>query len=644
MQSIKARYAAGIFLLVTSLVLFVVFYFPAQQKEQYIRAYEEELQIINETLALGLAIGLKEDNYESLRIAFDFARSDERLIFVLVTDKDGFTIASYPEDAEVDDDALKNSVIDGEKVLVNQSDIRLEEERFGYIYMAHSLRQLDEIIAANRNQTLFVGIIILVVGLLMAYGVAVRLTRPIELLTEATRALTHGDFDVQASVNTRDETGVLAANFNEMAKTIAANTEELEIRAHELTQTVLELEEAQTQIQKAHRETEQLLSSISSVLIGIDTEKNIRRWNIVAERMLGLTQEEVLGQPLKVLQERWSVPELDASLSDASEQGFKIIDDVTYTQADGRQGFLQVTINTVHDAEDRERGYLILAVDTTEKKNLESQLVQAQKLESLGQLAAGVAHEINTPIQFIGDNTRFLEVAFQELDGVITQSRQLLEVFKEGGALDQAILDIEKSIVGSKLDYMREEIPFAIEEALGGVQQVATIVKAMKQFSHPGKKEKGLNNINEALESTIQVARNEWKYVADLETDFDPDLPLVPCLHGELNQVFLNMIVNAAHAIEPTIKEKPNKKGKITVSTREVDGFAEIRIQDDGTGIPEEIQSKVFDLFFTTKEVGKGTGQGLALAYSVIYEKHGGTIAIESEMGEGTTFIVRLPL
>ncbi|MEM8486383.1 MAG: ATP-binding protein [Bacteroidota bacterium] len=644
MRSIKFRYAASIFVLIASLVIFVDLYFPAQQRKQYVEAYENELAVISETLGLGLAIGLRDDNYESLQFVFDFARSDERFVFVLVKDAENQTIASYPEGLELSEADLAGNLFKGDDVLINKSGIEIGDQVFGEIYMAYSLRQLNDLITQSRNQTLIIGALILMLGLVLAYVVAIRLTRPIELLTKATRALKEGDYTVRANVSTRDETGILATNFNEMARTIAGKTDELEARAEELTESVAALEKAKDDIQKAHRETEQLLSSISSVVIGVDQAGIVRRWNIVAAQLFELSEEHVLGQPLRVLDEKWSLGSLENHFKEGMNHEFTMVDDVKYETREGRAGFLNVTINIVRDADAKAQGYLILAADITEKKNLESQLSQAQKLESLGQLAAGVAHEINTPIQYIGDNTRFLEVAFKRLDSVLGKSQELVESFKEGAVLDTLISEVEQSIAASKMAYMREEIPFAIEESLVGVTQVASIVQSMKLFSHPGTKEKDLNDINAALESTLNVARNEWKYVADVVTEFDPDLPKVPSLQSELNQVFLNLIVNAAHAITPIIKDKPNQKGTITVSTSVVDRFAEIRIRDNGTGIPEKIQAKVFDLFFTTKEVGKGTGQGLAVAHNVVTEKHGGVITLESEEGVGTVFIIKLPL
>jgi signal transduction histidine kinase len=193
------------------------------------------------------------------------------------------------------------------------------------------------------------------------------------------------------------------------------------------------------------------------------------------------------------------------------------------------------------------------------------------------------------------------------------------------------------------LEYLLAEIPKAISQSADGIDRVATIVRAMKEFAHPGSAEKAAVNLNKAIESTVTVARNEWKYVADLHTTLDPTLPPVPCLVGEFNQVVLNMIVNATHAIADAVKGTGGK-GTITIGTRRAGDFVEVCIADTGMGIPESIRHRIFDPFFTTKEVGKGTGQGLAIARSVVVDKHGGTIAVESQVGTGTTFIIRLPL
>jgi PAS domain S-box-containing protein len=279
-----------------------------------------------------------------------------------------------------------------------------------------------------------------------------------------------------------------------------------------------------------------------------------------------------------------------------------------------------------------------------ERDLLEVNLRQAQKLESVGQLAAGIAHEINTPIQYVADNIRFITESFDGVNGLLAQCRDLANAVQKNSIAPEMLSAVESSCAKIDVQYLSEEIPKALQESLEGVNRVATIVRAMKEFSHPGRKEKQALNLNHAIETTILVARNEWKYIADLTTDFAPDLPLVPCLVHEFNQVILNLIVNASHAVADVVGKTEGSKGEIKISTRSEGEWVEIRISDTGTGIPENIRHRIFDPFFTTKEPGKGTGQGLAIARSVVVDKHGGEIDFESTLGKGTTFIIRLPI
>ena len=289
-------------------------------------------------------------------------------------------------------------------------------------------------------------------------------------------------------------------------------------------------------------------------------------------------------------------------------------------------------------------GILLLGADITERKLMQSQLAQAQKLESIGLLAAGIAHEINTPIQYIGDNMLFLQESFQDLSTLLEHYAALYQVCRDGAPMAPVLGHIETTAAAIDVAYLTAEIPTAIQQSLEGVERVATIVRAMKEFSHPGTKEKVSVDLNKAIESTITVARNEWKYVAQMVTDLAPDLPLVPCVPGALNQVLLNILVNAAHALGDIVGDGTPGKGTMTVSTHQVGDGVEIRIADTGPGIPAAIRDKIFDPFFTTKEVGKGTGQGLAIAHTVVVEQHGGQLSFETAEGEGTTFIIRLPL
>jgi PAS domain S-box-containing protein len=281
-------------------------------------------------------------------------------------------------------------------------------------------------------------------------------------------------------------------------------------------------------------------------------------------------------------------------------------------------------------------GAVAVTQDVTQMKSLERDLAQSQKLESIGQLAAGIAHEINTPTQFIGDNIRFLQDSFDEVLAFAARLAALPATPAPPG-------DAASALEAPDLAYLRDEIPKAIVQSLEGVDRIARIVSAMKEFSHPGM-EKSPVDLNRAITSTITVATNEWKYVADVRTDFDPALPAVPVMPGAFNQVILNILVNAAHAIGGTDPHAVTARGTITISTRRIDDWAEIRIADSGCGMPTTVVDRIFDPFFTTKPLGKGTGQGLAIAHDVIVKKHGGTISVDSLPGVGTTFVVRLPL
>ncbi|CAN5878580.1 hypothetical protein BH11MYX3_BH11MYX3_26410 [soil metagenome] len=277
------------------------------------------------------------------------------------------------------------------------------------------------------------------------------------------------------------------------------------------------------------------------------------------------------------------------------------------------------------------------------RTKIELELRQAQKLESVGRLAAGIAHEINTPIQFVSDSCSFLQSATADLMTVIAATRSLrCAVVGNEITIAEALQRVRAAEAEADLDYLLAEIPQAIERSLQGLERVATIVKSMKEFAHPDQAQEAYADLNRAITSTITVARNEYKYVADLETDL-ADLPPVSCHVGELNQFVLNIVVNAAHAIEAAVKDT-DRRGKIVVRTATIDRHAVIEITDDGCGIPNTHLEKIFDPFFTTKEIGKGTGQGLAIARSVIVDKHHGRLTVESELGRGTTFRIWLPV
>ena len=323
------------------------------------------------------------------------------------------------------------------------------------------------------------------------------------------------------------------------------------------------------------------------------------------------------------------------------------------TVSDGHGNTQQVLTTKVpfRNARGEVAGLVGISRDITKEHQLEEsrrvmkmQLHQAQKLESIGQLAAGIAHEINTPTQFVGDNTVFLKRAFTGLMEAMNRGRSLLEEAQEGAVSLETTEQATKAFKKAKVDYLAKQVPRALEQSLEGLERVAKLVGAMKEFSHPSQGQKEAVDLAHTIDTTLTVARNEWKYIAEVVTDFDSSLPPVPCLRDEFNQVILNMVVNAAQAIAAANGNHSNQKGTITIQTRLAGEWAEIRVSDTGTGIPPEIRQKIFDPFFTTREVGKGTGQGLAIARSVVVDKHGGQIDVESEVGKGTTFVMRLPL
>lgn len=278
-----------------------------------------------------------------------------------------------------------------------------------------------------------------------------------------------------------------------------------------------------------------------------------------------------------------------------------------------------------------------------EKQEYLHSLYHLQKMELIGHLSAGIAHEINTPMQYIGNNITFLRRAFESLTRPLKQLVKLVETRENAEDPVKVIARIARDINLDEVQYLLEEIPFAITQSKEGVDRVTQIVRSVKDFSYPNSENQQEVNLNEVLRKVLLVSRGEWKYVAKPETDFQEDLPGVFVCEGECSQIFLNLVVNAAHAIEGRFANEEELKGVIRLQTRQVGDHIEIRVSDNGLGIPEEIRDKIFDPFFTTKEMGQGTGQGLAIVQSIVQKYHG-TLTFETVIGEGSTFIVNFPL
>lgn len=364
-------------------------------------------------------------------------------------------------------------------------------------------------------------------------------------------------------------------------------------------------------------------------------------------RMVGYTREELLKMSIHDVEAVEDPKETATHIRHILEHGYdrftarhrckdgNIIDvEVSATYTEKGSGQLVVSLHDITERKNKEK----------ERQKHEMEINQARKLEAVGSLASGIAHEINTPVQFVGDNTNFLFDSFKTILSLIETYDNLWQKVNAGADLARLNSERVKAEEHADLKYLREEIPSAIKETLDGVQRVTKIVRAMKDFAHSDQGEKSVSDINDMLLSCLTVSRNELKYVADVETNFDRELPDIECYRDDMNQVFLNLLVNAAHTIADVVGDASAGKGIITVSTLRDNDMVIIKISDTGKGISRSIQDRIFDPFFSTKDVGKGSGQGLSIARRIIVEKHEGNLDFETEEGKGTTFIIRLPI
>lgn len=409
-------------------------------------------------------------------------------------------------------------------------------------------------------------------------------------------------------------------------------------RTNELKQSLSKLQESEAQMQA-------IVEGATDGIITSDECGIVHLYNQAASHIFGFSKEDILGHDVSILIPPPQAEHYDSifarSLPTGETRVVGVYRELEGKRKDGSTFPMSLGVSEVL-LKDRKL-FTGIVRDLTEQKRLQSQMLSSQKLESIGQLAAGIAHEINTPTQFIGDNTRFLRDAFQNVCKLVQTYGQLMSA-SEGSENRRELLTKVQRVNGeADIEYLLEEIPRAIDQSLDGIERVSRIVQSMRDFSHPDAEEKTPMDVNRAIENTMMISRNEWKYVANTVLELDPELPLVPAFPGGLNQVLLNLIVNAADAIREKAGSEMEQKGEIKIATRRDGDWVEIRVSDTGIGISEAARPHIFDPFFTTKEIGKGTGQGLSIAHTVVTRQHGGTILFETECGGGTTFIVRLP-
>ncbi len=397
------------------------------------------------------------------------------------------------------------------------------------------------------------------------------------------------------------------------------------------------------------RQLNQAVNQSANAIVITDLKGNIEYVNPKFEKITEYSKEEVIGENPRILKSGHTKPEEYIELWNTILNGRIWKGEFKNIAKSGRIFWEKATISPMRNNKNVITHFLAIKEDITEQIRVQNQLALSQKMESIGQLAAGIAHEINTPLQYVGDNMNFLNDSYKAMLDVLFDFNAFLEDGNEYSK-DEIREFYQNKKEEMDLEFIYEEVPQAIEQTMSGINRVTKIVRAMKDFAHPGTKKKAYQDLNKGIENTVTISKNEWKYVADVKLNLDKNISAVFCLLDELNQVFLNMIVNAAHSIAEKIGEhpEPELKGEIYIETKKEslpDGDnIIIKFSDTGNGIKKENITKVFDPFFTTKEVGKGTGQGLAIAHDIIINKHNGSIAVESKVGQGTTFTIRLPI
>ncbi len=400
------------------------------------------------------------------------------------------------------------------------------------------------------------------------------------------------------------------------------------------------MEQARDLAEFRRAEIEKLISAISSLLIAVDANGKIFQINETAEKFFNIANSQTNGQLfVEVLKDYISPGMLNMIIEkglgkDNSYDNFEI--SIQFKNSGAK--LLLGIINPLMDRDGQKLGFLLLAEDITHRKEVEMRRNLAQKLESLGKMMRNIAHEIKSPLQYIGNNSSFILDAFENLVKFVDVLKQSLTDI-EKSTPTRVKEEIEKIIQENDIGYILEEGPKASDQIARGVSRVSGIIQSMLNYTHPDRNVLTQADIHELIENTLIFIRSKKKDIFEIETEFCRDMPRVPGYPGELIQVFMNLLNNAADAVQ-----EKGKPGLIKITTSYNESEVIIAIADNGCGIPAEIRDNIYNPFFTTKEVGKGTGQGLSLVHNIVTKMHKGRIYFESQVGEGTTFYVHLPI
>ncbi|WP_051677160.1 PAS domain S-box protein [Maridesulfovibrio frigidus] len=379
--------------------------------------------------------------------------------------------------------------------------------------------------------------------------------------------------------------------------------------------------------------------SIESIVI-TNTSGIITYVNPAFEKISGYTKSEAVGQNSNILKSSEQTQEFYTNLWKTISQGNIWSGQFVNRNKEGKSYTQEATICPVRNENGQIINYVGVARDISKQLIVEAQLRQAQKLESIGELAAGIAHEINTPTQYVSSNMKFLEDSFVDLMTMVTSCDTAFKSLAEGKPQSEVLQYKNDHFNADDFEFLSEDVPKAIEESVEGLKRISKIVQSIKQLAHPGETHKGFFDLNNIIKDAVTVSSNEWKYVAEIDLQLEESLPQIQCMKGEMGQVLLNLIINSAHAIEA---KGSSEKGTISITTKHDATHAILEVADTGSGMSSQVIERAFDPFFTTKEVGKGTGQGLAIAHNVIANIHKGNISVESKEGVGTKFLIQLP-
>ena len=638
--TLKAKLTVLFTLLVALISIYISVSFPRRFETQATKALAAKLRSIGEMTAFTVSSGLLFEDQEAVNAALEGAKQNRDLAYIVVSDTSGTVFSSYNL-AEADRVVYRQiqNILDlspDGTVYKAKLPVVYEAQVIGDLYLGLSLEELKNQVHQSRTGIALTSFAIFAIGVLAVFIISTFIVAPLKQMVATLGRIEQGDLSQRMGVVSQDEAGHLAHSFNQMLDKVEARTEALQ---HEVTQRG----KAEKAMRAAQSRLQELLTSSPAVLYSCarDQPYQVTFISDNVERLLGYKPEAMLNNP-----DFWfqcvhleDLPQLKGQEVPKNRDRGSTHEYRFQTQK-GDYHWIRDQKKMVFDDTGQALEIVGTLMDITEQKQTEAQLQQAQRMESIGQLAAGVAHEINTPMQFVGDCSHFLGDAFTTLKDVLEQSQRLLEE----GRTEELTQTFSTSLTDEDLPFILNRIPIALRDISEGIQRVRQIVAAMKDFSHPGTGVKELADINQIIEKAAMVSRNEWKYVADLDLHLDPALPPIPCLVSDLSRVLINLVVNAAHAIAAVKKEHSAEKGIITIRTHLDGDRLELRVSDTGTGIPQAAQPHVFVPFFTTKEVGKGTGQGLAIAHDVVVSQHGGEITFETEQNKGTTFFVRLPL